>query len=80
MKLPIYFEVDNHAAVDLVNGWSIGGGTKHMEVRVMFIRELKESGDLKVKWVSTHENEADIFTKNVDKETFEKHVSKMMRE
>ena len=67
-------EVDNKGAVDLANGWSIGGGTKHMDVRIMFLRELKEQGTLLVKWISTQDNAADIFTKNVDPSTFERHV------
>jgi len=32
---------DNKGAVDLINGWSIGGGTKHMDCRIMFLRKLK---------------------------------------
>ena len=71
---PMILEVDNKGAVDLANGWSIGGGTKHMDVRIMFLRELKEQGTLLVKWIATQDNAADIFTKNVDPSTFERHV------
>ena len=74
VKLPIIIEVDNKATVDLVNGWNISGGTKHSEVKVMYLRELKEEGIIRVYWHPTSDNEADIFTKNVDNKTFEKHV------
>ena len=76
VKLPMIVEVDNKGAVDLVNGWSVSGNTKHSQVRTMFLRELKESGVLKIQWISTQLNEADIFTKNVDGQTFKKHVPK----
>ena len=66
VELPMIIKCDNKGAVDLANGWSIGGGTKHMDVRVAFIRELKEEKILKVEWIATKDNTADIFTKNVD--------------
>ena len=74
VKLPMIIKVDNKGAVDLANGWSISGGTKHMEVRIAFARELKENGIIKVEWTPSEENEADIFTKNVDTKLFTKHV------
>ena len=77
VKLPMIIQVDNKGAVDLANGWSISGGTKHTEVRIAFVRELKEAGIIKVEWISTQDNEADIFTKNVDSVTFEKHVGRL---
>ena len=80
VELPFIVEVDNKGAVDLVNGWSSTGGTKHMDVRIMYLRELKEKDILKVIWQPTTENEADIFTKNVDSKTFEKHLDKMISE
>ena len=74
VELPFNVEVDNKGAVDLVNGWSTTGGTKHMDVRIMFLRQLKEQKILKVTWVSTTDNESDIFTKNVDNQTFKRHL------
>ena len=73
---PMIVYSDDKGAVDLANGWSVTDNTKHMEVRTMFLRELKESGTILVKWISTHANEADIFTKNVESSTFQRHLSK----
>ena len=42
---------DNRGAVDLINGWSVGGGTKHMDCRIMYLRELKEKGIIRVQWI-----------------------------
>ena len=77
VKKPMIVEVDNKGAVDLANGWSVGGGTKHIDVRMAFLRELKEQGTILVKWIPTHLNEADIFTKNVDTKTFQTHLKSM---
>ena len=74
VKKPMIVYVNNKGAVDLANGWSIGGGTKHIDVRLMFIRQLKEQGIVAVKWKSGNENVADIFTKNVDNTLFQKHL------
>jgi hypothetical protein len=43
MKLPMILEMDNKGAVDLANNWSIGGRTRHVDVRQCFLWELKES-------------------------------------
>lgn len=37
VKLPMTIWVDNKAAVDLANGWSSTGGTKHIDVRLAFV-------------------------------------------
>ena len=70
IKLPMEIEVDNKATIDLVNGWNISGGTKHSEVKIMYLRELKENGIIRVYWHPTDDNESDIYTKNLDNKTF----------
>ena len=78
VKKPMMIQVDNKGTVDLANGWSVGGGTKHMEVRIMYLRELKENNVIKVIWQSTHDNTSDIFTKNLDTKTFVKHRNTLL--
>ena len=46
----------------------------------MYLRELKEQKILKVVWQPTKENEADVFTKNVDGATFERHLGALVSE
>ena len=43
VKLPMLLEMDNKGVVDLANNWSVGGRTRHVDVRQCFLRELKES-------------------------------------
>ena len=51
VHLPMILEVDNKGAVDLANNWTVGGRTRHTEVRVNFLRELKDEGIVKVRWI-----------------------------
>ena len=72
VKLPMILEMDNKGAVDLANNWSIGGRTRHVDVRQCFLRELKESKLMDIRWIKGSENDADAFTKNLDGPAFEK--------
>jgi hypothetical protein len=72
VKLPITLEKYNKGAVDLSNNWSIGGCTRHVDVQQCFLRELKESKVMEIRWINGTENNADAFTKNLDGLAFEK--------
>jgi hypothetical protein len=70
VKLPMILKMDPQGAVYLVNNWSIGDRTRHIDVQSVFLRELKEAGVLVIKWIAGAVNEADIFIKNLDGPTF----------
>ena len=73
VAMPMLLKVGNKGAKDLLNNWSVGGRTRHVGVRINFLRELKESGVLEIKWIPSYENCADLFTKNLSATLFEKH-------
>jgi len=73
IELPMIIEVDNKGAKDLMNNWSVGGRTKHIDVRYFHIRKLKEANMVKIEWIPSEENCSDIFTKNLGQELFNKH-------
>jgi hypothetical protein len=52
---------------------SSGVCTMHIDTRYQFIQEHIEEGLIQIVFARTSENDADIFTKNVNKETYEKH-------
>ena len=52
--------------------------TKHVDIRFHFIRQHIQEGTVKVEFVKSRENDADLFTKNVNGETFEEHRRKMV--
>ena len=71
VELSMLLEVENKSAIDLCHIQSIGGKTRHVEVKMYFIRELKEKGFLTVKWRSGKDMTAYIFTKNLNEPIFE---------
>lgn len=75
VELPMILEVDNKGAKDLVNNWSVGGRLRHVDIRQFFLRDLKEDGLIRVKWIPTEENSSDLFTKNLFGPTFEQHAT-----
>jgi hypothetical protein len=67
--------VDNSGAKDFFNNWSVGGRMRHVHVRQLYLRDLKEDGLVRVKWIPTEENSVDVFTKNLYGPLYEKHIS-----
>jgi hypothetical protein len=47
--------VDNEGAKDLCDNWSVGGRTRQVEVKQMFLRELKESKMIDTNWIPGEE-------------------------
>jgi len=76
VRLLMTLSMDNKGGVDIFNNWSIAGNTRAVSVRFAYICELKEASILEIKWIPGPENSADIFTKNVDGPTYEKHIGK----
>jgi hypothetical protein len=68
---------DNIGAIFMAEKASSGVLTRYIDTRYHFIREHVESVFINF-FVRTSENDADIFTKNVNKETYEKHVVKFL--
>mmetsp|Transcript_18815 Transcript_18815/g.23344 ORF Transcript_18815/g.23344 Transcript_18815/m.23344 type:complete len:1201 (+) Transcript_18815:436-4038(+) len=56
VKKPMKLLIDNKGATDLANNWSIGGRTRHIEVKQHFLRELKEQGLIETEWVTNKRN------------------------
>jgi hypothetical protein len=75
VHLPMILEVANKGALDLVNNFSVGGRTRHIETRQYYLRELKEQGAISVIWKAGSENLSDMYTKNLGRREFEKHAA-----
>jgi hypothetical protein len=73
LKYPVEVKVDNIGAVYLSKNATTGNRTKHIDTRYHFVREYIEDGIVKVIFVRSEDNDADIFTKNLNTETFVKH-------
>jgi len=74
VELPMTLYLDNKGAVDLVNNWSIGGRTRHVEVKQHFLRDMKERGMVLTQWQSGDLMSSDLLTKNNAGPIFERHT------
>ena len=79
MPKPFKIEVDNQAAIIFTKGNAQKTKMKHIDCRLEWVRILHNKNIVKVEHVPTKENLADIFTKILDKSTFEYLRSKILR-
>jgi len=73
VKLPVIVRVDNVGAIFMAENLTTSQRTKHVDIRYHFVREFVEDGFIRIIFVRTTENTADIFTKNVSGPLHEKH-------
>ena len=78
VKLPIVVRVDNIGAIFMAENVAVSQRTKHIDVRYRFVQEFVMDGFLKIIFVRTGDNDADIFTKNLGGDLHEKHRDKMV--
>ena len=64
---------DYKGAIDLAQNPLGSSNSKHIDLRYHLLRELVGTGDLSVEYFRTEDQHADILTKAIDKESFEKH-------
>jgi hypothetical protein len=63
---------DNQSAIALVNNPTFHQRTKHIDVRLFYIRELQEKKTINVVYINTEQQLADILTKPLAVPRFEK--------
>ena len=76
-KTPGMILEDNTGAIFLVKNQQVGARTKHIDVRHHFIRGHYNNGELHVQFCRSEDNEADIATKNLPEDVYEKFASKI---
>jgi hypothetical protein len=74
VRLPIICQVDNVGAIFMAENVTATPKSKHIDTRAKFVTQFVVDGFLKVIFVKTAENTADIFTKNVSTEIHSKHM------
>ena len=80
VKLPIVVCVDNMGAIFMTENTSTSRRTKHVHIRYRYVNEMVINGFLKIVFVKTKDNVADIFTKNVTSEVYKTHVKSFLSE
>lgn len=76
-KGPLLLRVDNLSAIRLVQNPELHHRTKHIDIRLFFVRELYEDNEIQVEYVQSKDQLADIFTKPLAKPLFESNVLKL---
>jgi len=78
VKLPVIVCIDNVGAIFLAENVTTSQQTKHINIQYHFVREFVEDGFIKIIFVRTADNTADIFTKNVTGDLHDKHTEKLV--
>jgi hypothetical protein len=76
--LPVIINVDNVGAIFMAENMSATARTRHVDARYHFIREMIVDNLIKVIFVKTDNNDADIFTKNTTQQVYDNHVKKYL--
>ena len=64
---------DNKGAYDLCHRYTSAQHSRHIDRKLYKMREMRGAGLVTVRYVPTDENTADLFTKVLDRQPFEKH-------
>ena len=75
---PTDLYVDNKGAIDMSRDYISNERTKHIERRHLKIRELVLDAVIRIQYVASKSNIADIFTKALDKKPFIELRSKLL--
>jgi hypothetical protein len=76
---PAIIYEDNLGAIFLSKNSQVSARTKHIDVRHHFIRDLIKDKKLIVRFIKSEDNPSDIMTKNVNRESYLKHVDNILK-
>ena len=68
---PTVIFCDNQSAIAMTENPAFHGRTKHIDIRVHFIRDLVANGDVEIRYINTDKQAADILTKALARGKFE---------
>ena len=66
--------IDNIGLIFMAENASSGVRTRHIDTRYHFVREHVVDEFIKIIFVKSEENVADVLTKNIGKEIYERHM------
>jgi hypothetical protein len=68
---PISIIYDNTSAIHISDNHVMHSNTKHIPIKYHFLREHVAEQSVKMEYITTKEQDADIFTKPLPRDTFE---------
>ena len=63
--------IDNQAAISIANNLVFHGKTKHFKLKLYFLREVQNEGEIQLVYCKTKSQNADILTKPLPKARYE---------
>ena len=75
---PTTLHEDNAACLKMATNQIVSARNKHMELKMHYVRERVEAGDIQLKYISTSMQRADILTKNLPRPAFERFRSLLL--
>jgi hypothetical protein len=72
-----YLFTDNKPAIDLANNPEHHSKTKHIDIQYHFVREKIQEGSIKLDYINTKNQLADILTKSLNNSSFQELFSKL---
>ena len=80
IKLPVDIYIDNVGAIFMSENHTSSSRTRHMDTRWWYVSDLQDDGLIKIHFCKTTDNVSDLGTKNVNKETYESHEGKLLKD
>jgi hypothetical protein len=77
-KTPSIIREDNTGALFLIENAQIGSRTKHIDTRYHFVRDMVRNEELQTVYVRSELNCADLCTKNLPRDKYEKHAKNIL--
>ena len=74
---PIVAETDTKGAYDLCHRYASAQHSRHTKRKLYKMRDLRGAGVVEVRYLKTEENTADIYTKVLSRQPFEKHLARL---
>ena len=63
---------DNQGAIKIMKNEASSGRTKHVDIKLQFLKEAVLKGEVDIRYVNTADNVSDIFTKPLNRLAFNK--------
>ena len=78
VKIPVEVRVDNVGAIFMTENTTSSNRSRHMDTRWHYVNEMQVNDLIKLMFVKSEENVADIATKNVTGDTLERHIDRVI--
>ena len=75
---PVGIVEDNHGALKMASNRHSSKRTRHVAIKHYLIRDAVDEGKVRVTYVKTEDQHADVLTKPLDRRMFQKHVNALM--